>query len=176
MSKDIYTDENEQKFAKLFYDYGINRRIYEASGTTTEFSDSVDVNYSNILTKLIQEAGRYCENYASDLFISWSSIDQELRDGTIESGIKMFGFREMGVDHLGFIYSRASNDYRNFDKEYRSIWKLDIYVNYDENYWWHKGKKYVHMTLYRVTSMSDYKYEAFCRGLKEAENEEVSVQ
>lgn len=163
-------DENEQKFAELFWDYGCDRKIYIADGDTTEWSDEIDINYSTILTKLIQEAGRYCEHYASDLFISWNLIEQSLRDGTIESGVEMFGFREMGVDHLGFIYSRAWNDYRNFEKEYRSIWKLDITVDVDDEYWWHKEKKFVHMILHRVSSMPDYRYEDFFRGLKEAKD------
>lgn len=41
-----------------------------------------EINYSSILTKLIQEAGRWCEHYASDLFITWKhNIDKKLDDG-----------------------------------------------------------------------------------------------
>ena len=59
-----------------------------------------EINESSILTKLIQEAGRWCENYASDLFIQWKyRIDSKIEDGTIETTREIFAFRENGVDH-----------------------------------------------------------------------------
>ena len=58
------------------------------------------INYSDILTKLIQYAGRYCESYASDLFIIWKyNIDDKLKDRNLESFTLKLGFRESGVDH-----------------------------------------------------------------------------
>ena len=33
-----------------------------------------NINYSSILSRLIVEAGKRCEAYASDLFISWESM------------------------------------------------------------------------------------------------------
>ena len=35
------------------------------------------INLSSILTVLIQEAGRWCRSYASDLFIYWSSLQKQ---------------------------------------------------------------------------------------------------
>ena len=59
-----------------------------------------NINYSDILTKLIQYAGRYCEWYASDLFIIWKyNIEDKLKDRNLESFTLRFGFRESGVDH-----------------------------------------------------------------------------
>ena len=43
------------------------------------------INLSSILTVLIQEAGRWCRSYASDLFIYWSSLQKQVEDGTIRS-------------------------------------------------------------------------------------------
>ena len=163
------TKENEQLFSNLFSKYSSYNSPIKTNGENTEFSDAIDINYSDILSRLIQEAGRYCEHYASDLFITWSRIDQSLRDGSIESGVEMFGFREMGVDHTGFIFSRAENNHRTFEYEYRSIWKLEIEVEVDEHYWWHKAKKNVKMTLYRVHAVQDYRYEKFFYDLKEQE-------
>lgn len=40
---------------------------------------SFNINTSSILTRLIQEAGRWCERFASDLFVSWRSIEQKLK-------------------------------------------------------------------------------------------------
>ena len=152
MNNDIYTKENFELFAQLFDPYSDYIKPIVTEGSTSYYSDrnGIEINYSSILTRLIQEAGRYCEDYASDLFIDWSSINDKLIEGTIESETKLFGFREHGVDHINFIFDRAHNSPRIYQYEYRSIWRLDIEVTADENYWWHKVKKDVKMTLYRV--------------------------
>ena len=80
----------------------IRNEVLETSGelTVNLFTGerTVSINYSSILTRLIQEAGRICEYYASDLFIEWRSIVEALEDGTIETGSYLFGFRDSGVD------------------------------------------------------------------------------
>ena len=89
-----------------------------------------DINDSSILTKLIQEAGRWCENYASDLFIDWQTIDQKLKDPEYTGGKYLFGFREMGVDHAPYILFHFNHNGRS--EYYRSIWCLEITVE-DQN-------------------------------------------
>ena len=158
---------NLDKFAKLFTPYSPYDKVIEEKGCDTEFSDRIDINYSSILTKLIQLAGRYCESYASDLFIDWSTIDESLVNGTIESGAHLFGFREMGVDHSTFVFSRACNSPRFFHYEYRAIWRLDIEVSTDDDYWYHKPKKYVKMSLYRVGYPSDWTLDKFFKEIAE---------
>lgn len=82
------------------------------------------INYSSILTKLIQEAGRWCEYYASDLFITWKyNIDKKLDDGTMSTEQFVFGFREDGVDHKEW-YELHKNDIGR----YRAVWFLDVTV------------------------------------------------
>ena len=61
-----------------------------------------NINYSSILSRLIVEAGKRCEAYASDLFISWESMLNDI--SKIEGNTNLtyyFGFRDMGVDHGG---------------------------------------------------------------------------
>ena len=45
-----------------------------------------NINYSEILSKLIDEAGIHCKAYASDLFISWqhflNDVSKQDKDGT----------------------------------------------------------------------------------------------
>ena len=93
-----------------------------------------DINYSSILTRLIQEAGRFCEYYASDLFIDWSSVMRYI--DTAEAQEKktfFFGFRQMGVDGNSFVESRfTSGMYADPEKEYRSLCRLDIDTDGDE--------------------------------------------
>lgn len=89
------------------------------------------INYSSILTKLIQECGRLCESYASDLFVDWNIIDEKLRAKTMETSTHLFGIREMGVDHNEFILNRYNNNGCYAKYEYRKIYRLDIVVDDD---------------------------------------------
>ena len=95
-----------------------------------------DINYSDILTELIQYAGRYCESYASDLFIIWKfCVDQKLKDRELESFTLTFGFRSMGVDHelsneperQPVTNSRKENSYY-----YRKVATLEVKVEGSE--------------------------------------------
>lgn len=88
-----------------------------------------DVNYSSILTALIQTAGRVCRRYASDLFIDWLGIDKALEHREYEGGKYLFGFREDGVDHAAFVLSRL-NAYgkEHFGAEMKELFLLEITV------------------------------------------------
>lgn len=72
-----------------------------------------DINLSTPLTILIQTAGRYCDSYASDLFISWEEIIKLVRTPPDDGNDKLFifGFRRNGVDHDIFV-RKSSNRYR----------------------------------------------------------------
>lgn len=100
-------------------------KVYaETEGRWSAYRKCFDVNYSSILTKLIQEAGRWCESYASDLFIDWHKVDKFMEDSEFTSAKLVFGFRKMGVDHLEFILSHLNN--RNSTEYYRAVWMLEI--------------------------------------------------
>ena len=88
-----------------------------------------DINYSSILTKLIQECGRLCESYASDLFIIWNGIARKLEKKVMETSAYLFGIREMGVDHSEFVLSRYNNNGCYAMYEYRKIYRIDIIVD-----------------------------------------------
>lgn len=90
-----------------------------------------DINYSSILTKLIQECGRLCESYASDLFITWNRIVRELERETMETSTYLFGISEMGVDHTEFVLNRYNNYGCLAKYEYRKIYRLNIVVEDD---------------------------------------------
>lgn len=89
-----------------------------------------DINYSSILTKLIQECGRLCESYASDLFISWNTIMKKLKEKTLETSSYLFGIREMGVDHNDFVLARCNSGSRAY-YAYRKMYRLDITIEGD---------------------------------------------
>ena len=113
--------EIEKDFSRIAY----GTKTIEAEGR--DFS----INYSSILTKLIQECGRLCESYASDLFIDWNIIDEKLQEKTMETSTYLFGIREMGVDHNPFVLSRYNNSGCHAKYEYRKIYRLDIIVDGD---------------------------------------------
>lgn len=126
----------------------INNEVLETFGeiTVNLFTGerTVSVNYSSILTRLIQEAGRICEFYASDLFIDWRSIVEALEDGTIESGSYLFGFRDSGVDEAKSVLYWYNETSHGCD-QYTAIWRLDIDVELVA-----PGRMSVRMKLYRV--------------------------
>lgn len=87
------------------------------------------INYSSILTFLIQVAGRICKHYASDLFITWNSLEEKLKDVEYSGGKILFGFREMGVDSNTFVLSRLNNyGKEQMDKDIEELYMLDVTI------------------------------------------------
>lgn len=80
------------------------------------------INTSDILSRLIQHAGRYCEHYASDIVSVWNSIERAV--STLEwnkVAHTVIGFRDMGVDTDDDVYVlTAINPYY-----YRKIVAID---------------------------------------------------
>lgn len=93
------------------------------------------VNYSSILTFLIQTAGRICRRYASDLFIDWLSIDKALYDKAYGGGRYLFGFREDGIDHAEYVLGRINGfGMEHFANEIQELYMLDVKVDRAERY------------------------------------------
>ena len=91
------------------------------------------INYSAILTRLIQEAGMVTTSYASDLFISWESFLEEVessmklcRDFTVTT---FMGFRKHGVDGPEYIEARFFSP-EIYGNPYQSIFRLDLSATY----------------------------------------------
>lgn len=129
----VYTVDS---FKKTLYD-----RVIEATGRVSSSSKAEDcINYSSILTKLIQVAGRLVDAYASDLFITWNAVVRDLDfscekvfyqkgDAEVYQSAKLFGFREMGVDSTESILGHFNNDGPSYyGRDYREIWRLDYSV------------------------------------------------
>ena len=81
-----------------------------------------EINVSDILTKLIKEVGRLCDNYASDLFIAWNVIQKKLDNGTMRGNDRyIFAIRDSGVDHAAWY-----ENHKNEHNYYRAVWFLDV--------------------------------------------------
>ena len=77
---------------------------------------TLEMNLSSEISKLIKVAGETCDHYASDLFISIRAMMNHI-ENLPEPGIQklyLFGFRDMGVDHDNFIFSRAEDCWKPF--------------------------------------------------------------
>lgn len=94
-------------------------------------------NLSTEYTILIQNAGRWCERFASDILIDIKTIEEWLEnvydeckdfDDEILEKSFLFGFRQDGVDHNAFIsYNVEENAYmspRIKPNYYRAIYEL----------------------------------------------------
>ena len=92
------------------------------TGSYNPLEGKWEINTSSILTRLIQEAGRWCEHYASDLFVQWKyRIDNKLDDGTLETDTFVFAMYDCGVHHKAFY-----ENHKNEPNYYREIWFLDV--------------------------------------------------
>lgn len=92
-----------------------------------------DINLSGILTKLIQDTGRFVEHYASDLFITWEhaiALTDKHEVTPDEDSIIVFGMRECGVDHNAYFMSRTYS--QESKSTYRKIYALRITTEYKE--------------------------------------------
>lgn len=115
-------------------DFQMKTYAYEPIVDTGRYSHGHwDINYSSVLTRLIQEAGRFCESYASDLFIDWEGVVNAIEDMQPNTEYtQLFGFRKTGIDHNAFIISRYESNGNSAGHEYRSLWRLDIKTTSDE--------------------------------------------
>ena len=111
-------------YFEAFYNTGMAIRTegYVYHGKT-------EINMSGIYTKLIQEAGRYCDFYASDLLFDIDKIHKIIKSG--ESETVYIGFRNSGVDGNEFISAREP---REIDSEYHAIYCVEIKQTEDDYY------------------------------------------
>lgn len=116
------------------------QRTITATGQVGD-DGKVEINYSSHLTKLIQEAGRWCSYYASDLFLWWNAMLKTLA-ADHSSASYLFGLRESGVDSADEIIRQYQAAGHVMSDRYRAIWRLDVEVNED-------GRR-VEMLLYEV--------------------------
>lgn len=87
-----------------------------------------NINYTDILSALITEAGKVCKHYASDLFVSWESLLNDISKIEEKESeiVKYFGFRELGVDHEVYIQTKLAAPECYGDKPYQSVYKLVV--------------------------------------------------
>ena len=118
-----------------FEDFEPNVYAYKPiveKGRRSHYSGEYEINASGILTRLIQEAGRFCESFASDLFTDWKGVENRISAGGEISEKYLFGFRQFGVDHADYVFSRYEMEGDNARHNYRSMWRLSVSANGEE--------------------------------------------
>lgn len=114
---------------------GITSAVANSGEYQTDKRNPLDhfINYSGILTKLIQEAGTVTANYASDLFISWECFLKEAEEKMVSQNdfeiTTFFGFRENGVDGPEYITLKLSSP-EVYGSPYISIFRLNMLANF----------------------------------------------
>lgn len=83
--------------------------IASATGRDRRQSTYVSINASNILDRLIESAGRFCEHYSSDLFITWDYIKSLINDHESGHYCVVVAPRKNGVDSNSYVLSTANN-------------------------------------------------------------------
>ena len=111
-------------------------KLYAKPTETTGrfYTGKLEINTSSILTALIQTAGRFCERFASDLFIDWQSVmkqAQEIEPG--ETVSRLLGFREDGVDGNTYILHNYNQYGGSMSSHYyRKLYRLDMHREQDD--------------------------------------------
>ena len=111
------------KAKPLFSDTG---EVYDH---TDNFSNPVNINISDITTFLIQNVGRYCDRYASDLFISHESLINTINNLNPDRKTEYLwlGLRESGVDGIAYIIANIKDHSPEYIAEYyRKVFCIKI--------------------------------------------------
>lgn len=127
-----YTIESIMR-KKCGRDYRDDKPLYTATGCWDNYKEKFDLNTTGILSFLIREAGRLCDEYASDLFIDWRSIEDNLSNIDYTGGNYLVGIRDYGVDNDLFILSRLNNapEYYGMNHYYRAMYAVEILIDND---------------------------------------------
>lgn len=109
-------NESESDFSAIF-----------ETGEITINSDNEkenNINLSTILTKLIQETGRFVERFASDLIIDWDNVRHAIDNENEETQYFAFGLRKDGVDSGTYITANMQHHWNS--EHYRRIYCVAI--------------------------------------------------
>ena len=114
---------------------GVTSAVTNSGEYQTDKRNSLDhfINYSGILTRLIQEAGTITANYASDLFVSWEGFikkaEEKMNSQNDFEITTFFGFRENGVDGPEYISLKLSSP-EIYGSPYISIFRLNMLATF----------------------------------------------
>lgn len=112
------------------------------------------INLSGLFSFLIKEAGRLCDNYASDMFYDMKELNNRLAGDSSELFDNkefryIIGIRDSGVDSIGFMQYRIDSESCVY--HYREV--ILIEITPDEKY---EGMRKLSVWKVSPTSMDFY--------------------
>lgn len=123
-----YKISDDQVIAYAFRNTKPNESDLIAEGrmtmNPTDSSPRYSINLSDILTKLIQDTGRFCMRFANDLLVDIDTITKAIEDPD-NNGVYAIAIRESGVDGNGYVRGQMMNSVWNSDY-YRCIYGIAI--------------------------------------------------
>ena len=124
--EDAYKRDTAMWNEKVEYKRG-GQFVTHSTGSYYFDGNEYNVNITNITTKLIQETGRFVEDYASDLLIDIDAINRDLKEKGIleEPTIHICALRKSGVDGETFYYNRV-RDNKSPEDYYRRVFAVVI--------------------------------------------------
>ena len=99
-------------------------------GHWSESNQEYSINLSSIYTKLIQETGRFCERFASDVLYGIKTLESFMNETGPFEVTEFFGLRENGVDGFEYIMHNFKNGYSA--SYYRKIYAVKLYTAGDK--------------------------------------------
>ena len=135
-------NQNEELILSEIFDKSERKYQFIANGRMSLDSNSYDINLSTILTKLIQDTGRFCDRYASDLFIDWTHILSTIYSE--DDRIFAIGIRENGVDSTSYVIHHIETNWN--DCYYRRLYAVKVSHRVDDT------TKYVEVELRDIKS------------------------
>ena len=116
-----------KRFVDMVCDEEYDHRYTECGAITYDRGKKTcEINMSRIYSKLIEQAARWCEHYASDILIMViDPIKEMISSGNIENKTMVFGLYDSGVNDIKFDDDNFSNV---SDYYYRAIWVINIIV------------------------------------------------
>lgn len=115
---------NEEMLYKAF-DAAKNKELYKISGKASPLTPyKFDMNLSKLATKLIQDTGRFCENYASDLLLTWTNIERAISIYETPKSIFCVGIKSDGIDENAAILNAIKSPKARY--KYRKLYAIVI--------------------------------------------------
>lgn len=106
----------------------VNTFSMHEEGHKSHYDSKYNINLNSILTKLIQDTGRFCERFASDLIIDWDAIRNAVNESEFDelphTQVFAIGIRENGVDDNSYVVSRMKGSWN--PETYRRIYGVAV--------------------------------------------------
>ena len=97
-----------------------------------ENGQRTNVNYSDIVTELVQAAGTLCEYYASDIIYDVKDLENCINN--VREEVLFIGIRDSGCDSTNSIKCRLENSSTYGNNNYIRLYRLETSIPDESHY------------------------------------------